>query len=144
VTTDSQAEYLSILSKREHAHCIVCGAANQQGLRLQFTVSPDGSVKTVFPCSSMYQDYSGVLHGGITSCLLDGAMTNCLFANSITATTGELTIRYLHPVRVERPATVKARITRSRPPLHLVEAGLSQEDILLVRATAKFMESGSE
>ena len=129
-----------MLSEREHAHCIICGAANQQGLRLQFTTLPDGSVETVFPCREVFQGYGGILHGGIISCLLDGAMTNCLFAMGITATTGELALRFLRPVAIDTPAIVRARVKRSHSPLHIVEAELSQGGELCVRATGKFME----
>lgn len=144
VTIETDAHKVGRLSDDLHRHCIVCGVANRSGLRLEFVSCSDGSVMTIFPCSSLYQGYSGILHGGIISCLLDGAMTNCLFANDITATTGELNIRYLHPVRVGCPAVIRAKIDRSRPPLHIVQAELTQENKLQVRATAKFMDSGPE
>lgn len=140
VTTDIQAERLSILSEREHGHCIVCGSGNHQGLQLQFTVSPDGSVKSVFSCQKLFEGYDGMLHGGIASSLLDGAMTNCLFSKGIVATTGELVVRFLHPVAIDQKAVVRARVVKSHPPLHVVEADLLQGDEVQVRATGKFME----
>jgi hypothetical protein len=92
----------------------------------------------------MFQGYNGIMHGGVISCLLDGAMTNCLFSTGITATTGELRLRFLHPVVTDRLATVKAWVIKTHPPLHIVEAELRQGNKLLVRATGKFMEPSSE
>jgi acyl-coenzyme A thioesterase PaaI-like protein len=140
VTTDSRYTQLSTLSEREHPGCFICGASNDCGLRLHFTVCPDGTVTTVFPCSAEFQGYNGIMHGGVISGLLDGAMTNCLFSVGITATTAELCLRFLHPVVTDHPATVKAWITKARPPLHIVEAELWQGSELQVRATGKFME----
>jgi uncharacterized protein (TIGR00369 family) len=141
VTTDSVNNQPAPVSKSEHRRCFVCGSENPQGLRLEFAALSDGSVSAVFPCHSVLQGYDGLLHGGIISCLLDGAMTNCLFSKGIIATTGHLEVRFLHPVVIDTPARVIARVTRSRPPLHFVEAELLQGGTLLVRATGKFMET---
>ena len=141
--TDRPGDQLLLLSELEHGQCVVCGSNNRQGLRLKFVACPDGSVRAVFPCQSIFQGYDGLLHGGIISCLLDGAMTNCLFSKGIAATTGDLAVRFLHPVAIETPATVTAKVTRSRSPLHIVEAELAQSGRLLVRASGKFMEFAS-
>ena len=88
--------------------------------------------------------YPGLLHGGVTALLLDGAMTNCLFAHDKAAVTGELAIKYLEPVTLERFAFVKAWISYSFAPLHVVEAELHQGGKVLARATGKFMERPSD
>lgn len=72
--------------------------------------------------------------------LLDGAMTNCLFANGYTAVTAELRVRYGHPVDTESPALVYAHIERTRARLHSVVAELIQEGVVKATATAKFLE----
>ncbi len=67
-------------------------------------------------------------------------MTNCLFAHGITAVTGELTVRFLHPVLLGREVVVRAKIVESCAPLYRMEAKLIQGDRLAARATAKFVE----
>ncbi len=141
MTTNSGRELIKHLRKRHHSQCIVCGDSNGQGLHLDFSLCEDGSVEASFPCDLPYQGYDGILHGGIISCLLDGAMTNCLFSQGITAATGELVMRFHHPVVAGVPAKVIARVSKARPPLHLLESELTQDDRLMVRATAKFMET---
>jgi len=72
--------------------------------------------------------------------LLDGAMTNCLFAHGLVAMTAELKVRYRKPVFIGQEMTIRAWITRSQPPLHLLEAELKQEGCIKAIASAKFME----
>jgi len=134
------AEKLATLRKINHPECILCGQDDRLGLGLNFTVTDDGSVTTDADCDEFFQSYSGQLHGGILALLLDGAMTNCLFAVGVTAVTGELAIRYLHPVTAGKPVKLTARLKKTRPPLYLVEAELCQDGETAARASGKFIE----
>ena len=96
------------------------------GLQLDFAVCSDGAVETVFPLGTPCEGYQGVLHGGIVASLLDGAMTNCLFAHGIAALTGQMTVRYQHPVRIDKPVTVRGELLESLWEFHKVEAKLVQ------------------
>jgi acyl-coenzyme A thioesterase PaaI-like protein len=59
------------------------------GLNLSFHVCRDGRVEGRFRCGYAYQGYTGLLHGGVISSILDGAMTNCLFSSGKTAVTAK-------------------------------------------------------
>ena len=122
-----------------HAGCVVCSSQNEQGLGLSFKSLPDGSVEAMFDCNQAFQGYHNVLHGGITSTLLDGAMTNCMFAHGIHALTAELNIKFRHPVACCQPVTVRAWITRSSSKLHLLRAEISQNGLIMATATGKFV-----
>jgi uncharacterized protein (TIGR00369 family) len=123
-----------------HPDCIVCGKGCPKGLDLDFAVQADGGVCATFACPKAYEGYRGVLHGGVISSLLDGAMTNCLFARGVTAVTAELVVRFRHPVATNVPVTVVGRITRSTPPLHILEALVVQNGVIMAVGKAKFME----
>jgi len=97
-------------------------------------------VSARFDCSEIFQSYSGLIHGGVVSLLLDGAMTNCMFAKNKKAVTGMLSVRYLHPVSVNHMADISARLVKSSPPLYFLEAEISQDGKILARAIGKFME----
>jgi len=98
---------------RAHPNCFVCNLANPKGLHVKYVLSDNGEEVTVsFWCDKKYEGFSGAVHGGVISSILDGAMCNCLFAHGKTAVTVEITIRIRHPVVVCRMATVSARITR--------------------------------
>ncbi len=124
----------------EHPRCFVCNPENPDGLKLRFRVQADGSVVAFFPCRSVYQSYPETLHGGITSALLDAAMTNALFSIGIVAVTAELSVRFVAPVSLDRGAVVVGTIEKtSSHPLYYVRAELQQDRKTLARATAKFL-----
>ncbi len=125
---------------RAHSNCVVCSLANSRSLRLEFVAPDDGGVQARFDCDQAFEGYTGMLHGGVIASLLDGAMTNCMFARDIVATTAELNIRFRHPLVVGRVATVRAWIERSSPPLHLLRAEVVQDARPKATAFGKFME----
>ena len=118
-----------------HPRCVVCSFRNGSGLHLEFDVSDDGSVKADFQCNKAFEGYPGILHGGVISTILDGAMGHCMFARGQAAVTVEMTTRFRCPVITEHSATVLARITRSSHPLYLLEAQIIQDGE--IKATAK-------
>jgi acyl-coenzyme A thioesterase PaaI-like protein len=126
-----------------HPGCVVCGGANDRGLRLRYAPGDGNRVQAELNCDGSLEGYGGRLHGGIIAAALDGAMTHCLFALGRTAVTAELTVRFRHPVATGRPATVRARLERDLGPLYLLEAELVQDGVIKAVASAKFMEDGA-
>ena len=99
---------------RFHPRCVVCSPEHPLGLAQEYILQPDGSVEATFVGSERFEGYSGLLHGGMTAALLDGAMTNRLFARGVQALTAELTVRYRHPVAVCSEMTTRACLAESR------------------------------
>jgi len=134
-------ERLEAVHHGTHAACVVCGPENRGGLHVPYRALPDGSVAAEFACPGALQGYPHMLHGGIIAALLDGAMTNCLFAHGITAVTAELRIRYHAPVPTGRPAAVRAWIERSAHGCHVLAAELRRDGLVAVRGEARFLSS---
>ncbi|ELR66631.1 hypothetical protein C942_04329 [Photobacterium marinum] len=130
------------ITKQAHDNCIACGRVdnNPDSLGLTFMPQQDGSVSASFDVSARYQGYDGFLHGGMISTLLDAAMTHCLFAQGIQALTAELTVRFSTPVEIGQKVRLKARLTGQRRGIYQLEASITDEQQLLARATAKFIE----
>ena len=126
------------IRNRVHPKCVVCSFANAKGLHLEFDVTDDGSVKADFQCDEAFEGYPGVLHGGVISSILDGAMGNCIFACGQAAVTVEMTTRFRHPVTTYSQATVSARIIRTSHPLYLLEAEIAQDGEIKATAKGKF------
>ena len=124
---------------RAHPHCFVCGSS-LGGLKLHFVSRPDGSVEARFDCDAQYEGYPGIVHGGIVASLLDGAMTNCLFAQGRAALTADLHVRFRHPLVSGREAAVRARIQRDTPPLFVLSAEIVQDAQVKATAIGKFLE----
>jgi acyl-coenzyme A thioesterase PaaI-like protein len=81
-SVDSAKTQTRLQGTRAEAHpfCFVCSPSNPMGLALRYSPQPDRSVAANFLGNCALEGYSGLLHGGVIAALLDGAMTNCLFA----------------------------------------------------------------
>ena len=139
-STDTSQAQLHAARARSHPFCLVCSQSNPMGLGLEFTSHNDGSVSASFLGHAALEGFEGFLHGGMIASLLDGAMTNCLFAHGHVAMTGELKVRYREPVVIGIEMLIRAWITRRHPPLYLLEAQLEQEGCIRATASAKFVE----
>jgi len=142
MTTSTAASHTLLKTAQAGAHpfCLVCSQSNPMGLGLEFSLHDDGSVTTSFLGHPGLEGFQGLLHGGMIASLLDGAMTNCLFAHGRVALTGELKVRYREPVIIGEEMLIRAWITRSKSPLHLLEAELKQQGCIKATASAKFVE----
>lgn len=127
------------LRRRVHPDCVVCSPRNASGLRLEFVQCADGSLQAEFDCPVHLQGYPDMLHGGMISSLLDGAMTNCLFARGCEGVTAELAVRFRHPVTTGRRATVRAWVHETLPPLYVLKSELIQDLEVKATATGKFL-----
>jgi uncharacterized protein (TIGR00369 family) len=141
VATDKIPFSQNLLDFRHQLHprCVVCGPFNPWGLRVDFQALSDGSVTAAFDCREVLEGYADILHGGVIASLLDGAMTNCLFAHGLIGVTAKLTIRFQRPVLTNRSATVRAWIEDSFLGVSRLGADLRQEGQVMATATAKFM-----
>jgi acyl-coenzyme A thioesterase PaaI-like protein len=143
-STQFRQARLKTVRTQSHPYCIVCSQSNPLGFGLAFTVHDDGSVSASVHGHVALEGFQGCLHGGMIASLLDGAMTNCLFAHGHVAMTAELRVRYRKPVLIGPEMTIRAWITRSQPPLHLLEAELQQEGCAKAIASAEFFEINEE
>jgi uncharacterized protein (TIGR00369 family) len=123
-----------------HPKCVVCSFENENGLNLEFDVADDGSITATFQCDEVFEGYLGMLHGGVISSILDGAMGNCMFAHGQATVTVEMITKFRHPVITGQEAAVSARITRASHPLYLLEAKIIQEGKVKAAAKGKYYD----
>ena len=142
-TTDMRHSAYRQLRSDSHPGCVVCCPSNVHGFGLEFRVANNGTIEASFSCDKVFQGYPTILHGGVVSTLLDGAMTNCLFARGHAAVTVELSVRFRHPVVTGDPALVRAWITSSTRPVHELAAELIQDGQIKATAKAKFLEKAA-
>lgn len=139
-TTNPSQPLLEQTRVAAHPRCAVCNPSLQSAFGLDYVWRESGGVEAVFTCPEHCEGYPGLLHGGVISSLLDGAMTNCLFAHGVVALTAKLAVRFRHPVALATPLVVRARLARSQPPLHVVESHLEQDGKVKAKALGTFME----
>lgn len=143
MTTSVASARLEKLRGETHRHCIVCSPCNPQGLGVRFEMRRDGSVEAEFGSCEIHEGYTGYLHGGVIASLLDGAMTNCLFAHGTIAFTADLSVRFKKPVRIGATAKVRAWIEKSNRSMHVVKAELTQMGEVRATSRGKFLEKMS-
>ena len=125
-----------VLPPDSHASCMVCGQNSLLGMQF----SPQGdSVIAVVEANPQWQGYSGYLHGGMISTLLDAAMTHCLFYHGIEAMTASLRVRFLEPVPASGKLEIKATLDERRHHVYLLNAELASSGHCLARAEGRFI-----
>lgn len=139
----SDMDVIEATRQRHHPRCVVCSLQHPLGLQINYTTCPDGGVAAVVTCPREWEGYPGRVHGGVIASLIDGAMTNCLFAEGIAAFTADLQVRYRHPLILGAPATVTAQISRRSPPLFVLTAQVQQQGQVRVTGSGKFMTENS-
>lgn len=136
---DAVLETLHAQQRAHHQGCWVCDPRHPLGLAIDFR--PDGvdAVAGTFECTARYRSYDGILHGGVVTALLDGAMTACLMARGDAAVTADLRVRFRRSVEIGRPVRVRAWYESTRKGIHTVSADLRQDGVVCATAIAKFM-----
>ena len=137
---DASHKTVADVCRSVHPDCVVCSCANSRGLQLKFDVLEDKTVRADFQCDKAFEGYPGILHGGVISSVLDGAMGNCLFSRGLTAVTVEIKVKFRQAVLLDRTATVSARVKRQCHPLYLLEAEIVQDGALKALAEGKFYD----
>ena len=123
-----------------HPFCFVCSGSNPMGLALRYAPQPYGSVSATFLGNSALEGYSGLLHGGLIAAMLDGAMTNCLFARGIRGLTAELKVRYHESVAASEEVLLQAWLEDDAHGLYQLRAELKQGGTVRASSTGKFMK----
>ncbi len=124
-----------------HPNCVICSPDKPRGLALRFVPAANDMVVAEFELNQAVEGYVGWPHGGVTASVLDGAMTNWLFAHGLACVTAELKVRFRHPVVLDEPARVTAGLTNVAHPLYVLEARITQNGRLKVQATGRFMHT---
>jgi hypothetical protein len=75
----------------------------------------------------------------LSQALLDGAMTNCLFAHGTVALTVELNVRYRATVSCCEECKISATLEQTKRELSPLSAKLMQNGAVKATSTGKFM-----
>jgi acyl-coenzyme A thioesterase PaaI-like protein len=116
-------------------HCFVCGELNKRGLRLPIYASA-GLAWTDVTLGPDFVGWADLAHGGILAALLDEVMGWALFEHDCWGVTGEMSVRYAHPVDVTKPIHVEGEVTQVTRRLFRTAGRISTADGL-VRTTAE-------
>lgn len=132
----------SVNGRVNNHHCFGCGRLNHAGLQLRFQDDPAGNgVQAAFTPAPRVEGYTGMVHGGIITTVLDEVMAWSLYRHGIWAVTGELTTRYRQPIRIGQRTFAIGTILRDRGRALELRGEIRDESsrTLLADATARFI-----
>jgi uncharacterized protein (TIGR00369 family) len=118
---------VSVDTEKEFEMCFVCGQKNPIGLKLNFT--HDGqTVRTEFTPDKLYQGWSGLVHGGIISSVLDEAMSYAALFSGVNTITAKIQTRFKRPAQTGEPLIITGRLTKKTRRLAEAKAEVSLKD----------------
>lgn len=122
---------VSIDPDKDFDMCFACGQKNPIGLKLSFQW--DGKeARAEFTPTEYYQGWSGIVHGGITICILDEAMTYATFFEGLNCLTAKMQTRLRRPAQVNEPLVITGSVTRKNRKLVETRATISLKDGSLI------------
>ena len=126
--------------------CFVCGKDNECGLNLSFAAR-GREIRTLWTPQERHCGYSGVVHGGVISAVLDEIMgwAGWLHYRKYYLT-AELTVRFKKPVRAGEEYSVRAELTRTTRKIYQSEGWIEDDSgVLHASGSGKFVvRSGLE
>jgi len=123
-------------------NCFGCGRLNTHGLQLAFYPHEQGGVWAPFVPEARFEGYTGMVHGGVISTVLDEVMAWSLYRNQVWAVTGSLNVRYRAPIRVgERTRAIGWQVDRRGRRIEMAgEIRRESDGAILAGATAVFVQ----
>ena len=119
--------------------CIICSPDHPFGIHARFS-HRDGTSLAKVTLGDAWQGFTGMVQGGIITGLLDDAMWYASYGTHQVATvTAEITVRFIHPVRIDEPLEIKGQVVRYRSRLSDTSGELIQDGRLCAMATGRFM-----
>lgn len=104
-----------IAKKQENSRmCLVCGMANELGLKAAFYELENGDLAAVFTPKEEHQSYPGRMHGGIAGAILDETIGRSILIKQpdTWGVTIELALKYRKPVPLGEELRVVGRVTK--------------------------------
>jgi acyl-coenzyme A thioesterase PaaI-like protein len=103
--------------------CFGCGNDNDDGLKMRFVATEEGSV-CEFEVPERFQSWQGMVHGGVVALMLDEAVGWAGWHSGHPGLTGRLEVRYRRPLRLGERVRVTGRIDRVRRSLVYATAAI--------------------
>ena len=104
--------------------CFACSPFNPIGFHLEFELQ-DNVCRAFFTAGENHQGWTGLMHGGLISTLLDEAMGQLLWRQNRIAVTAEIKIRFSLPVPIGEKLLVEAWETESSRRLYRLFASIT-------------------
>ena len=132
-------EYIQDFWPEEGTYCFGCGKNNKDGLQLKSYWQDNDEVVATWEPEAHHLAFRGILNGGIIATLMDCHGTGTANAAAYKAAsdseqtfmhvTGELSVKYLRPTPLDKPVTLRARVTEMGERKIKVACDLYSDDV---------------
>ena len=102
--------------------CFCCGPRNPIGLHLEFEMTPEQRMRTVWTPREEHQGFKDIVHGGLVATVLDEVMVRLLYLLDIHAVTASMETKLIAPLRWGRSYRFEAWIVQERGRAVVTEA----------------------
>ncbi len=119
-------------------YCFVCGEKNPFGLQLEPT-GENGKGLILWTPQKRHQGYTGVVHGGLISTLLDEAMAYAAMSLAGFCVTAGISVKFRKPVRTDEPVRVESVLLERRGRILKLSAEVLQDGEVKAGGTATFI-----
>jgi acyl-coenzyme A thioesterase PaaI-like protein len=109
------------------SQCFACGKDNPAGLNLEIEWNGE-ETRAVFEAREMFQGGHGWLHGGITTCAMDEAMTWTAYRAGAQNVTARINVRFRKMVPLGKKYIITCRVTRKTSRIIETKAEFTGED----------------
>jgi len=120
-------------------YCFACGPSNPYGLKLKIEIEPGGKSYVEFIPKREYEGYPGIMHGGITSTILDEIMVYACKSYGEDVVTAKIEVRFLKPVPIGKKLIARGKVVEKKGRAFITEGEITGEDgTLLAKAKGTF------
>ncbi len=135
----------SVKAKQNNSkNCVVCGIGNDLSLKARFYETENDELVAVFTPQEHHQSYPNIMHGGMSSAILDEVIGRAImskYKDQVWGVTVELNLRYKKPVPLYKELKVIGRITKERGPIFEGTGEIILPDgEVAVAATGKYLK----
>ena len=118
---------ISVDTNREYSMCFGCGQNNPIGMKLNFQW--DGkTARAEFTPTKFYQGWSGTVHGGIITCILDEAMGYAALFEGAHCITAKMEVRIKRPALIDEALIITSSTTKKTRRLVETKASVSTKN----------------
>jgi len=117
-------------------YCFVCGKENPKGLKVNVFFEDD-IAKTKYVFDSAYQGWTGIIHGGLISTLLDEVMAYAVAYRLGPAVTTHLEVTFRNPLRPKEEFIASGWVVKNTSRKAEAEAEIKRIKDNVIIATAR-------
>jgi len=122
----------------DDSYCFVCGENNPFGLQLK-PVGKNGKGIILWTPEKRHQGFTGIVHGGLISTLLDEVMAYAAMSVAGFCATANISVKFMKPVRTGEVVEIEAELIEQRGKVLKLQARVVQNGEIKARGSATFV-----